>query len=119
MNELIQDWFSKHEVTTTSIYICSLILNEQAEDKMTNTAKMNGYIKLVLAKLTKDEKITSNQQQYYYQQINLNAEILYRLKLIVFDLTNNPNLLQKDKWESKNTLLSTTNKCFPCKKKKK
>lgn len=119
-DELIKNWFGKHEISTTSIYILSLLLIENESKLFMNKDEyIDLYVDVVLKKIVQDEKITKDDQKFYRRQIRLNKSLLHNLKKMVIDLTNSPNLLQKDKWSSRNSLLETTNNCFPCKKRNK
>ena len=117
-DHIIEDWFVKHEVSIFSIYILSFILLEQSQVKKEKKEKyVDNYVCIVLDKLIKDEKIARNEYNFYEERIRLDKKILNQLKDIVFDVSNNPNLLQKDKWSSKNSILDQTNKCIPCRRK--
>lgn len=117
-NQIVEEWFNKHSISVFSVYILAFILIEQNCNKNTNKRKcLNRYVYHILKKLINDEKINKVESDYYKERISLDIEILIQLKDIVFDISNNPNLLQKDKWSSRNILLEQTNKCFPCKRK--
>ena len=99
----------------------SFILVEQDYNK--NKSKKNKYLDktvlYILDKLLKDDKINKSQSDFYKDRIYSDTNILEQLRDIVFDISNNPNLLQKDKWSSRNIVLDQTNKCIPCKRKAK
>ena len=107
--EIIRNWFVKHDISIVSIYILSLILieqgQEQEEDDVSDTKVMR-----ILTILLKDNKIDDEQKIYYQTHIEQDEILLNQLKNIMFDLRDNPNLLNKN--------IRHTHKCFPCKIKK-
>ena len=116
---LIETWFNRHNISTFSIYILGFVLIEQnyTDNEHDKEEFLDKYVSIILEKLENDEKITIEQSIHYRERIFLDQLHLSQLKNIVFDISNNPKLLQKDKWSSRNLILEKTNKCIPCKRK--
>ncbi len=118
--EILENWFNKHTISIFSIYILSFILIEENKPQnIINKNDVDDKIILILDKLMKDGKIKQADKEFYIERIQLDRQFLIQFKEIIFDVSNNPNLLQKNKWSSKNIILDKTNKCFPCKRRDK
>ena len=115
--DIIQDWFNRHDITVVSIYILSLVLIEHNYKRGEKEDFIDRYVDTILEYLLVSGKVTGRQRKIYQEQIMLDKAILAQFKDIVMDISNRPNLLQKEKWSSKNLILEQTNRCFPCRKK--
>ena len=79
----------------------SLIVIEQIRSKWDEKSKknlINAAITIVLDYLIEKEKITKKDSLSIQKEIENGKEILKRMRELLFDLTNCPNLLQKDKF---------------------
>ena len=117
--ELIKYWFGNHDISIFSIYICSLLIVENSYEVHKVSDKedyIDTTIRLALSTLLKDKRINAEQKHMYWKQLHNDQILFNHMKGMVIDLTNNPNLLQKEKFSPRNKVLDVTNKCFHCKK---
>ena len=99
IKDIISEWFETHDITILNVYIVSLIAIEQLHSQ--NTKKkylVKDGISFVVNYLFETEKINKEECKIIEEEISEEIETLEGIKTIVFDLTNNPNLLQKNKF---------------------
>ena len=119
-HDMIKDWFSCHPITPLNIFTISMILSEQNynNDKLLHAKQL---YREIVKQLVDDKKVSmleSNQLTLEYDDL-LRKGIIDNYSTIVCDLTNNPNLINMNKWIPDNNIGRIKNRCFPCKNKSK
>jgi len=98
--EIIDEWFENHTISILNIYILSLIIIEQnyVKDKKD---KINSMINLILDILFEKGKEINKEE--ILKDIENELETLEEIGKLTLELSNNPDLLQKNKFvNSKN-----------------
>lgn len=95
--ELIEEWFGNHIISTLNIYVLALILVEQ-NVKESKNKKFPEALQFITDTLLKNKKIEKNHVDIFKDDIVEEEETLLIFKDLLFEIANNPNLLQKDKF---------------------
>lgn len=97
VNDLIEEWFDTHLITTLNIYVLALILIEQSQEKKL----IIDVIDYILNNLINKHKLQEHHKEIVYLEIEEEQETLSAFQKLLFEISDNPNLLQKDKFAEK------------------
>ena len=112
--DILKDWFKIRKLSILNIYIAALITIEQLHSKYDVVQKktlLNDSIHFVLNYLIKEGKLKREDADLAREEIEEEMETLESVRELLFVMTNEPNLLQKDKFvlaERKKILLCKT-----------
>lgn len=111
-------WLSNNKITLLNIMIISMIVSEQVSTSDTDGIEKlqlaNKIFYKVLAYLEDIDKISSKHVKYFTREFIDNQELFAEFCKIIASITNNPNLINKNKWISDNIFGRFKNGCFPC-----
>jgi K+/H+ antiporter YhaU regulatory subunit KhtT len=94
IEEIIDEWFKTHNISLLNIYILSLMIIEHVHfENMEKQKMIPEFINFILDVLS--EKIDKEE---ILNKMNEEKETLEEVGKIMIEICNNPNLLQKDKF---------------------
>jgi hypothetical protein len=76
----------------------------------------NKIYRMVLLYLLDIGKIDGDDVKHYKEEFHDRKELVLEFTKIIADITNNPNIINKNKWISDNLVGRIKNSCFPCMK---
>lgn len=111
-------WLLNHDINIHNILIICLIAIEQLLDSDSNKFEkiqgVNEIFPTVLIYLENTGKITPKHIKHFMWKYNDNKDLYHDFINIILDISNQPNLICKNKPISINLLGRIKNYCFPC-----
>lgn len=95
--ELIQEWFETHTPSSLNIYVLALILVEHNVNEEKNKA-VEEALEYILNTLILRGKLKPHHKAMVYEEIREEKEAIVAFRELLFEISNHPNLLQKDKF---------------------
>ena len=114
-DDLIQEWFSRYQITVLDVFTVAMILTEKGSihDKLTVAKTL---YQVVIDRLEMDGKVDSDEATDLIEKFKGLDEmgIINQYATLICVVTNQPNLINNDKWIPYNTIGEIKNGCFPC-----
>lgn len=102
VQDLIHDWFQFHEINILNTYVISLIVIEQLHSKKKDkNILIDDAVHFVLNYLIEKELIGKKRSKVIEERILEEKDVLKGIKELVFEISNSPNLFQKNKFINK------------------
>ena len=114
--DLVKEWFSDHPITALNIITVSAIWAAPNIIPVENVGKM---YKIVVDQLLSDEKIDHNRYIMLISEYTRlkKDNIVENFISVIYEISNNPNLMSPNKWTLTTNSTRIRNRCIPCKSK--
>jgi hypothetical protein len=117
IEKAVQSWLNDHKINILNLIIVSMMVSETISSDDTDKFKMSNKIyRMVLLYLLDIGKIDGDDVKHYKEEFHDRKELVLEFTKIIADITNNPNIINKNKWISDNLVGRIKNSCFPCMK---